>query len=175
MATADIAPGPRRVASIGAVTLGAGEPAVVDRRAARVLLLDGRGRVLLFHGCDPARPDAGRWWFTPGGGLDPGETAAQGAARELAEETGLRVAPDALGPPVHERVARFSFAGGEYRQSEDFFALRVPAHEVDTSGFSALEVQAVLGHRWWSVEELRTTSERFYPEQLPDLVDRIGR
>jgi 8-oxo-dGTP pyrophosphatase MutT (NUDIX family) len=152
-------------------------PGEQERRAARVLLVDAERRVLLFHGCDPADDTAGSWWFTPGGGLDPGETPAQGAARELAEETGLRVAPDELGAPVHARVARFRFAGGAYRQSEDFFVLRVDAHDVDTSGFNDLEVSAVLGHRWWTGEELRATltagTERVYPAELPDLLDRV--
>lgn len=153
------------------MTLDDARPTVVDRRAARVLVLDRLGRVLLLHGCDPADRAAGTWWFTPGGGLDDGETPAQGAARELAEETGLRVAPEALGQPVHERVAEFRFAGGAYRQTEDFFVVQVDRHDVDTRGLTALEVQAVLGHRWWSVDELRSTAERFYPEQLPDLVE----
>lgn len=148
-------------------------PHVVDRRAARVLLLDAVGRVLLFHGCDPVDASAGDWWFTPGGGLDDGETPAEGAARELAEETGLRVAPADLGPVVHERVAEFRFAGGAYRQTEDFFALRVDAHDVDTSGFTELEVSAVLGHRWWSPEDLRGTAERVYPRELPELLERL--
>ena len=38
----------------------------------------------------PAAPDRGSWWFTPGGGLDPGESHRDGAVRELFEETGLR-------------------------------------------------------------------------------------
>jgi 8-oxo-dGTP pyrophosphatase MutT (NUDIX family) len=135
--------------------------------------------VLLFHGCDPADAAAGDWWFTPGGGLDEGEEPAQGAARELAEETGLRVRPEDLGPVVHERVAEFRFAGGAYRQSEDFFALRVDAHDVDTSGFTELEVSAVLGHRWWTPAELRAAvsngDERVYPVELPDLLTRVRR
>ena len=154
-----------------------GAAEVVDRRAARVLLVDAEGRVLLFHGCDPADDTAGSWWFTPGGGLDPGETPAEGAARELAEETGLRVPAEALGAPVHGRVASFRFAGGSYRQTEDFFLLRVEAHDVDTSGFSELEVSAVLGHRWWTSEQLRgvlaSGTDRVYPAELPDLLDRV--
>jgi 8-oxo-dGTP pyrophosphatase MutT (NUDIX family) len=156
----------------------AGPVAPVERRAARVLLLDARGRVLLFHGCDPADESAGSWWFTPGGGLDPGETAAEGAARELAEETGLRVAPAELGSSVHERVTEFRFVGGDYRQSEHYFVLHVDAHDVDTAGFSAIEVSAMLGHRWWTPEELhgaRSAGTRVYPDELPELLDRVRR
>ena len=72
---------------------------VIDRRAARVLLVDAAGRALLLHGGDPVRPEQ-RWWFTPGGGLQAGETPAEGAARELLEETGLRVEPGDLGEPI---------------------------------------------------------------------------
>ena len=75
-------------------------PLPVPRLAARVLLLDEGSRILLFRGGDPAAPERGTWWFTPGGGLEPGETRHQGAARELFEETGLRVSPDSLGEPV---------------------------------------------------------------------------
>lgn len=152
---------------------GAPPPGVTDRRAARVLLVDADDRVLLFHGCDPADDGAGHWWLTPGGGLDPGESPAQAAARELAEETGLLVDPAELGAPVHERTALFRFAGSSYRQSEDFFLLRVVAHEVDVTGFTALEQTALLGHRWWPRAELRRTAERVYPVELPDVLDRV--
>ncbi len=151
-----------------------GEVLVTERRAARVLLLDAQDRVLLFHGCDPDDASAGHWWFTPGGGLDPGESPAQAAARELAEETGLQVDPEELGPPVHARTARFRFAGGSYRQSEDFFLLRVTAYDVDSAGFTPLEVSAVLGHRWWPRSELRSTDERVYPVELADVLDRVA-
>lgn len=39
---------------------------------------------------------APRWWFTVGGQVRPGEQLAAAAAREIAEETGLRVAPETL-------------------------------------------------------------------------------
>lgn len=38
------------------------------------------------------RPDAGRWGF-PGGKIEPGETVAAAALRELAEETGVGAEP----------------------------------------------------------------------------------
>jgi 8-oxo-dGTP pyrophosphatase MutT (NUDIX family) len=144
----------------------------VDRRCARILLLDREGRVLLFRGCDPADAEAGEWWFTPGGGRDPGETPQECAARELLEETGLALAPEQLGDVVHERVTEFSFLGGLWRSIEDYFLVRVDSHAVDTSMFSDVEVAAVLGHRWWSPQELAATAERVYPEEILDVLAR---
>ncbi|WP_089156999.1 NUDIX hydrolase [Micromonospora sp. NBS 11-29] len=141
------------------------------RRAARVLLVNASDRVLLFEGSDPARPGH-RYWFTPGGGLDPGETPAEGAARELAEETGLRLAPVELGAPVWSETVEFPFDGVWYRQEQEFFLVRVPDWAVDTAGFDEIERATVHGHRWWAVDELTTTAERYYP---PDLPGRLGR
>ena len=56
------------------------------RPAGRVVLLDPDDRVLLMRYDDG--PPNGVHWSTPGGGLNPGEDFASGAARELAEETG---------------------------------------------------------------------------------------
>jgi 8-oxo-dGTP pyrophosphatase MutT (NUDIX family) len=144
----------------------------MTRLAARVLLVDEADRVLLFHGIDPADP-TDDWWVTPGGGLQPGESPADGAARELFEETGLRMDPADLGEPVFRNVVEFSFDGRAYRQQQDFFLLRVPAWEVDTTNFEDAERAAVDGHRWWPLVELEATSERFYPETLPTLVRRL--
>ncbi|MEU2611795.1 NUDIX hydrolase [Micromonospora sp. NPDC007271] len=137
------------------------------RRAARVLLVDASDRVLLFAGTDPGRPGHA-YWFTPGGGLHAGESPAEGAARELAEETGLRVAPAELGTPVWAETIEFPFDGVWYRQEQEFFLFRVPGWEVDTTGFDEVERVSVAGHRWWSVAELAATAERYYPPDLPD-------
>ncbi|MEV0152178.1 NUDIX domain-containing protein [Micromonospora sp. NPDC050686] len=139
------------------------------RRAARVLLVDAAGRVLLFAGTDPARPEH-RYWFTPGGGLDAGETPAAGAARELAEETGLRLRPEELGEPVWRETIEFPFDGVRYRQEQEFFLVRVDAWEVDTAGFDAVERASVTGHRWWSPDALTATTERYYPDKLPAIL-----
>ena len=147
-------------------------PDAIARRAARVLVLDAAARVLLLRGSDPARPDH-RYWFTVGGGLDTGETGPQGGARELFEETGLRLAPEELGPPVWHEVTEFPFDGRWYRQEQEFYLTRVPELTVDFAGFNAIERRTVDGYRWWTVEELRSTTERFYPVELPDLLDRL--
>jgi len=142
---------------------------VLDRRAARVLLVDAAGRTLLLRGGDPARPGM-RWWFTPGGGLNPGETPVQGAARELFEETGLRVQPADLGAPVWHQVTHFSYDTRDYRQEQDFFLFRVTEWQIDTSGFDADEQLTIDEHRWWTADQIEATDEQVYPEELADLL-----
>jgi 8-oxo-dGTP pyrophosphatase MutT (NUDIX family) len=145
---------------------------VLDRRAARVVLVDRAGRTLLLRGGDPARPGL-RWWFTPGGGLNEGETSAEGAARELYEETGLRVDPAELGEPVWHQVTRFSYDHRNYRQEQDFYLVRVPEWQIDTTGFDIEEQRTIDDHRWWTAAELETTAETVYPEDLAELLRRI--
>jgi 8-oxo-dGTP pyrophosphatase MutT (NUDIX family) len=140
------------------------------RVAARVLLVDRAERLLLFQGFDPHVPDES-FWFTAGGGLEPGEELLAGARRELYEETGLRLPPDRLVGPVWLRRVRFSFEGVEYDSDEWFFLSSLTgAAEVDTAGFTDLENRTVRGHRWWSTDDLRATTETIYPLQLAELL-----
>ena len=142
------------------------------RRAARVLLVDDAERVLLFQGVDPGRPEH-RYWFTPGGGLAPGESSVGGAVRELAEETGLVRRPADLGEPVFQETTEFPFDGVWYRQEQEFFLLRVPTWAVDTTGFDQIEKDSIIEHRWWSIPELERTKERYYPDQLTTVLRRV--
>jgi 8-oxo-dGTP diphosphatase len=52
------------------------------------LIFNDAGDVLLHRSADDNR------WYTIGGALDPGETPADAAVREVREETGLHVVPD---------------------------------------------------------------------------------
>ena len=119
----------------------------IPRRAARILLIDGEGRVLMFRGFDPARTE----W----------------------EETGLAMTPESLGPPIWHQSTDFPFDGRWYRQEQEFFAVRVESVDISVDGFDAVERRSIDGHRWWSVEELAKTDERFYPAALPELLREI--
>lgn len=144
-------------------------PLPIKRPSARVLLADGAGRVLLFRGFDPGRPDRS-WWFTPGGGLEPGEELHRAAVRELAEETGLRIGDEELTGPVWLRRATFEFDGATYHGEEWFYLVRTERTEVDTTGFTQVEIDTVNAHHWWSVPELSSTSDTVYPVQLAELL-----
>lgn len=61
-------------------------------RVAAALIVDDAGRLLL------VRKAGTSVFMQPGGKYEPGETGAQTLARELGEELGLVIAPDALDP-----------------------------------------------------------------------------
>lgn len=144
--------------------------APTDRPAARVVLLDRAGRVLLFEGADPARTHE-PFWFTVGGGVEPGEDVRAAAVREAREETGMEFDADDLVGPVWQRDVLFSFDGTPYAAREWFFVARCrDGQTVDTFGFNDVENATVLRHRWWSADELRRTDEVFYPTQLAELL-----
>ncbi len=145
------------------------------RKAARVLVIDNQGNLLLLAGHDGHDPDH-KWWFTVGGGRDPGESARAAAVRELREETGFVVSERDLVGPVAERHAAFDFMNVTAHQDELFFLVYLPADRPDVSrdNNTALELSLVDGHRWFSAEELRKLAEveKVWPEALPQMLHR---
>jgi len=132
-----------------------------------VVLLDPADRILLLHGFDPAAP-AVTWWFTPGGGAEGGESLADAARREVAEETGITGVR--LGPVLWERTSSFLFDGRHWEQDEWYWLGRTDTVGVDTSGQTELERRTVISLRWWTCGELLRTHETVYPIRFAGLL-----
>ncbi len=135
------------------------------RPAARILLVDGEGRVLLFRFATTDRPP---FWCTPGGAVDPGESYAEAARRELREETGIEADP---GEEIARRLVEFrTIEGVDVAADERWFRVDVGAVEVDPAGHTELERRVMTQWRWFSPVELTTHDERIYPEDLTQML-----
>jgi 8-oxo-dGTP diphosphatase len=102
---------------------------------------DGVRSILLIR--RKGAPFAGSWAL-PGGFLEPDETLAAGAARELREETGVTLAADALG-----QVGAYGDPGRDPRGWTVSVAFRA---EVDAAEATAGDDAAEVG--WFAVDAL---------------------
>lgn len=141
----------------------------VPRPAARILLLDPAGRVLLFR-FDPG--DRPAFWCTPGGALDPGESYERAARRELLEETGIAADP---GPQVLRRAIEFvTIEGVPVSADERYFLVRSANAEVRTTGHTALERRVMTRWRWFSQSDLAALGEPYFPGDLGAILDALA-
>jgi 8-oxo-dGTP pyrophosphatase MutT (NUDIX family) len=138
-----------------------------------VLLIDPDGRVLLIH----ERIEGGTHWLTPGGGVEAGESLAGAAARELYEETSIRVEIDPGQLAIHQIVRIWHWRGESYRQTDNFFVVPVAERpEVAPAAPTPMEQETLLGFDWWSIEDLRNAgAEVIEPPDLAEVLERLSR
>jgi 8-oxo-dGTP pyrophosphatase MutT (NUDIX family) len=143
------------------------------RATVRVIMIDNN-RTLLFEDSDPGVPGTS-WWTTPGGGVDEGESEVHAAIREVAEETGYRLSESELLGPIAMRHVVHGYSDLVIEQDESFFLAMVSPFEVDVSAHTPDERLTVLGHRWWSHDDLRHTDDWIWPHELVELWSLAGQ
>jgi 8-oxo-dGTP pyrophosphatase MutT (NUDIX family) len=152
-----------------------GDLPIVERTAARLVVIDAADRILLLHVQDLSNPQAGTAWELPGGGMEADETFVDAATRELREETGLEIRPECIEAPRWRRQIEYVYRG-ECRHQRELVAL-VRIGESSPSTYDSMRVGAekedVIEARWWSIEQIRSSSERLYPRSLPTLLPRF--
>ena len=143
-----------------------------ERITARVLLFDPGGRVLLMKGRLPHAPDAPGEWFTVGGGVEPGESVLQAAAREIVEETGFSGVE--LGRVVWLReVEAVTRRGDMVLVKETYVTARCRGGEPCRDGWDARERSLIDDIRWWSPDEIEAADETFHPQGAARLLAEL--
>jgi 8-oxo-dGTP pyrophosphatase MutT (NUDIX family) len=135
--------------------------------------VDPQERVLLLHYLTPDTDED--FWCTPGGARDHSEDDIAAARRELREELGHDI--DAIGACVATREHVFRIGDGRvFHQQERFFLLRTEPFEPVAESLSEFERRAVVGYRWWPLDELRAPGDAaISPVRLGGLVERLLR
>lgn len=143
------------------------------RLSVKAFLLDDSDRLLLLDCADPDRPGV-RWWELPGGGVEPGEGEVEALVREVLEETGFAVDPSAVGPLQWTQDSTFLFRSVRRwsRCHGRVVRLREPVAAVATV-LTDDEQGSIRGSRWWTAQELATTSDRFFPRRVPALLPLV--
>jgi len=124
-----------------------------------VVLRDAKGRVLL------VRHENDNAWTTPGGAVEPQETPADAALREMWEETGLQVRLDRV----------LGVYGGpefvvDYRNGDRISYLMTVFEASDPSGTARPDGIETLELRYFGHDELERVS---IPAWLPEIMDDV--
>jgi 8-oxo-dGTP pyrophosphatase MutT (NUDIX family) len=141
------------------------------RQAARVVVFDPHGRVLLISARDPVRRGGPGWWEIPGGGIDPGEETHEAVRRELWEEAGIHGA--SIGPVVWTQAVEFTFGGWHFDQDEWIHVAHCDGNAAGPKGLEALEALAFGEQRWWDVDDLVASGERTIPYRMAEFLPRL--
>ena len=80
--------------------------------------------------------------------MEAGASVAQAAARELVEETGLRVPVDQWRGPIARSGGTATGRGFDYWSDDRYFFLRVDSWRVDPTVLGPLVQAESRNHRW---------------------------
>lgn len=143
----------------------------IRRPAARCVLLDRDGRIFLIRAEDPIDPYKPEWLEIPGGGIGFGEDSAAACLREVHEETGITDID--MGPCIWTQYVEYTFAGMRFESDDRIHVAWCDGGEYAPTGLEALEADAFISARWWTLDELLANDEPTVPVRLREFLPAV--
>jgi 8-oxo-dGTP pyrophosphatase MutT (NUDIX family) len=143
------------------------------RLAARLMVVSDDA-LLAIRACDPADPATGEWFEIPGGGVEDGETTADAALRETAEETGYRVPPACVGPVCWRGETTYTWLGRRHWAEMVMHLAQVPARPVrGPLAWQETEIGTFQATCWLPLPDVLAGRYRFFPGTLATDLPRV--
>lgn len=128
-----------------------------------MLPVNDEGAVLLLRSVNPAQQTT-PFLITVGGGIEPGESEREAAVRELWEETGRVVGVEDLVGPIHAESFTFVWDDHLVTQHQNFYVVAARDATVVFDHHDELELANIVGHGWWTPDQLRECTDIVLPE-----------
>lgn len=136
------------------------------REAARVLLFDDEGRVLLAKGHDEDQPER-FWWFTIGGGIEEGRTPAVPRCVRSSRKRGSSWTPTTWLDPSCTELRSLIFWPSPRGKTSGSSSPRHLRPRCSRDGWTDLERSVIDAQAWWDIDEASTQiNGEIYPAQI---------
>ncbi len=146
------------------------------RKSSRAIVLNKQNQIFLFRYTFDFFAEEDSIWITPGGGLDEGESFEEALKRELFEELGIELSGSDSTPQIYYRFPLYELKNGEIVQSEErFYLVYCDDVEFSYTGWTESENKRMTAGKWWSVEEIRESEEKFFSKDIIKLLERLSK
>ncbi len=144
------------------------------RKSSRAIVLNKQNQIFLFRYIFDFFAEKESIWITPGGALEEGETFEEALKRELFEELGIELTEPA--PEVFYRTPIYELENGETVRSEErFYLVRLEETEFSYANWTESENKRMAVGKWWFMEEIKKSSEKFFSEDVVGILTRFSR
>ena len=148
--------------------------AIDIRRTARAIILNSNEKILLIQiNTQPLQSElshtASSFWVTVGGKIEKNESPETALIRELREEAGMITPPHFKFLAWGEQI--LSLKNFPTRFIEKFFIMHTDEVDLKNTELTEEERRIIKNYRWWSISELKNTSETIFPPCLASLIE----